>query len=141
MSHCSSPTPEVPGFSIETGEQLVGGDDDCFSVNVHYSQSKGQIFVSPNRRRAPFPKSGRPAVKICWFLTHPALGWQNQAGIDMKGGWDPAWGTPVAVGNRYELVVSQGPANKVKYAYSLNLTVDGQGIPTIDPEVEYDDDF
>ena len=79
-------------------------------------------------------------MTICWLLSHPDLGW-GDAGVVMKTGWESAWGTPQPDGDRYALTVASGPANKVKYAYGLNLTIEGSGIPTIDPEVEYDDDF
>ena len=69
----------------------------------------------------------------------------NQLAIDSSLPLDAAplvkRGMPVAIGDQYDLTIDGGPANKVNYPYGLDLTVEGRGIPTIDPEVEYDNDF
>jgi hypothetical protein len=142
MTHCSSPHPELPGFSAKTGQRIIDDGRPCYTVVVHLvgRGEEGRILITPTRRRAPLPKPSREPVTICWILAHPDLGW-GEVGVTMKSGWETGWGMPVAIGDQYDLTIDGGPANKVNYPYGLDLTVEGRGIPTIDPEVEYDNDF
>jgi len=112
--------------------------EGCWLVIV--LAARDGIFIVPGRRKAPFPSGERP-VCIRWRLVGPDVEWAEQ-GIEMKDGWDPAWGEPQLdpARNEYVLTVQDGPADRQPYAYTTRIVIDRR-LVEIDPEVEYDRRF